>query len=268
MEDAPSVEVGVYAANEDVDHSGDVAPVEVDDVGESVQEVTLNSSLKARLDFWTRCQKKGPTWAFFSVTGDSESLADSDIPQVQSMDLACVLCSRGRIKWKKSNGSSTLRMHVKNKHGSELDEFLKHLDEGRSLKKRKQHPTAASKKATKLRTIKEALRMGNRTYSVEHVENQKFETNTVLYICKGLAPLSTVECPWFARLVLSLDPKLRIPSRSRLCRTLLPKIAHETRETYVTSTLINAPAISLTFDLWMSCGNMDIFSVLAHTLDE
>lgn len=134
--------------------------------------------------------------------------------------------------------------------------------------KRKKSQISNDEKRFKLRKITEALRMGQKAYHVDNVVNKSFEDDVVLYICKSLSPLSTVQCPWFDRLMLGRDAKLQIPNRSRLCRTLLPKAVEFTRKTYVTATLDRSPIIALTFDLWMSYGNMDIFSVLAHTLDE
>lgn len=253
----------------------EVEPVGVEEVRPSVEEVpeneveSLNAQLCERRKFWIAGSKKGPAWAFFCVSGDSADLSEGEIITAQTLELACALCARGRIRWKKENGSSSLRAHVKQKHDAELSGFLTYLkDATGSTSKRKKSQISNDGKRFKLRTITEALRMGQKTYHVNNVENKRFEDDVVLYICKSLSPLSTVQCPWFARLILGRDAKLQIPSRSRLCRTLLPKAVEFTRKTYVTATLDRAPIIALTFDLWMSCGNMDIFSVLAHTLDE
>lgn len=65
-----------------------------------------------------------------------------------------------------------------------------------------------------------------------------------------------------------VDLRLTFPSRKTLSSYMLPSLARETKEQYAVKCIRDSLAVSLTFDLWMSRGSKDVFSVICHWLDD
>jgi len=76
-------------------------------------------------------------------------------------------------------------------------------------------------------------------------------------------PLSLVEEPSFRKIIADIDPRLNPISRSRLSRTLIPKIYQEI-ETDVKAQVDAIAASCLSYDLWMTRKNEEIFSLVSH----
>ncbi len=102
-------------------------------------------------------------------------------------------------------------------------------------------------------------------YPLDSKKQKEFEKNVGLLVGKGLVPMYIVEVPWFAKMVLHCDPKLTLPSRKNVAKAILPDLAKSSLD-IVTESTQAAPAVCISFDLWMCNGAQDIFSIMSHSL--
>jgi hypothetical protein len=99
--------------------------------------------------------------------------------------------------------------------------------------------------------------------------NQKlFEEDLTLSIAKELVPLSFVEVPFFRRLVMRQNPCLVFPSRQALLNNILPRLAKQTKERFILSTLKSCHSCTISFDIWISKAKMDTFVMIVHFLND
>ena len=215
------------------------------------------------LRFWTYeslGRKKAESWAFFQSVSP-----DANIATGIELNLKCCICNGG-LRWRRKNGTSCLINHVVAKHKDLLLAFCA----------ANAHSSSSSVRRSKL-IQKSTNHVGNNdirkhfkgaSYSASNHIQVSFMKNLTLLVGKALRPLRTVECPWNRRLVADLDPRIKFPCRKTFTASILPKFAGETRTTYVINHMKYASCVTITFDLWMSRGAQDIFSVMAHWLDE
>ncbi len=102
---------------------------------------------------------------------------------------------------------------------------------------------------------------------MDNKKQKEFEKNVGLLAGKGLLPIYIVEFPWFAKMVLHCDPKLTLPSRKKVTKAILPDLAQSSLD-IVTASTQAAPAVCISFDLWMSNGAPDIFSNMSHSISQ
>ena len=105
--------------------------------------------------------------------------------------------------------------------------------------------------------------IATKKYNKCHTHQASFEENIVDLVAKAFTPLSLVDCREFRKLISSLDPRIVTFSRSRLSRKFIP-LKYEDVEYDVMKELNNGPYVILSFDLWISVKNEDIFSISAH----
>ena len=86
-------------------------------------------------------------------------------------------------------------------------------------------------------------------------------------MAKAYTPLALVDCREFRKLISSLDPRIVPVSRSRLSIKLIP-LNYDAVESDVIKVLNNSPYAVLSFDMWISVKNEDIFSISAHHYTE
>ncbi len=77
--------------------------------------------------------------------------------------------------------------------------------------------------------------------------------------------MCTVEVPWFAKMVLHFYEKLASPFRKKITKALLPNLAKSSLD-IVSESMQSAPAVSISFYLWMHNGGKDIFSIMSHSI--
>lgn len=68
-------------------------------------------------------------------------------------------------------------------------------------------------------------------------------------------------------MITGLNAKIIVQSRCRMTEVIILQIANDVCLEYVKPALDLLPTMALSHDLWMSCGNQDIFLVLAHIID-
>lgn len=94
-----------------------------------------------------------------------------------------------------------------------------------------------------------------------------FERNLGLYVGKALVPMFVVDSPWFNRLIMCLDAKIVMTSRRRLVEKILPSLVEEGKG-IMRESIKKSRVVSITFDLWITFGSKDVFSVMCHTLSD
>ena len=94
-----------------------------------------------------------------------------------------------------------------------------------------------------------------------------FLQNLVLLIAKGCIPLSLVESQWVQRFVFMCDSGINFPSRKQLVREHILAMFTKHMEQYVLPLVEKSTTVSVTFDLWMSCGTQDTFCMVVNFPD-
>ena len=84
-----------------------------------------------------------------------------------------------------------------------------------------------------------------------------------LFIVRGMQPLSLVEDEHFRDFIKAIDPRITLPCRSTLTKTILPAIYAETKGKLAVE-LSQAKYISLTADCWTSSTMASYLTVTAH----
>ncbi len=104
---------------------------------------------------------------------------------------------------------------------------------------------------------------GSKTCYKRHDEFQKlFLTNLVLLTAKGYLPLRTCENAWMHRLVLRLDSKVMFPTQRTLVDEILLTMVNRCLNLYIQPLLVVTPTTMATFDLSMSEGQHDTFTLV------
>ena len=96
------------------------------------------------------------------------------------------------------------------------------------------------------------------------MQQLKHDENLVLMIGASNLPVSLVDNPGFVQYVRDIIPRILIPSRRKLTDNLLPSFIQKCMESTVITAFKSLASVSISFDLWMSRGCEDIFSVIAH----
>jgi hypothetical protein len=99
------------------------------------------------------------------------------------------------------------------------------------------------------------------------VQHAFFE-DLVLYIAKGYHLLSYVENPWLRHMVLRQCLHVVFPSQHQLVTNVLPNIVEKTREKCVLPSLASYITCTSSFDLWMSRGGHDIFTMVVSFINK
>jgi hypothetical protein len=71
---------------------------------------------------------------------------------------------------------------------------------------------------------------------------------------------------WFKCLVLHLCPKLNFPSKRQFSQDTLPRLVEKTIEVYVFHALAECYYATTIFNLWMSKGGYDMFTLVVNFL--
>nr|XP_055035499.1 E3 SUMO-protein ligase ZBED1-like [Misgurnus anguillicaudatus] len=147
------------------------------------------------------------------------------------------------VKYKWGN-TTNMKSHLLNHHPEKLRE-----DTGNKIQ-------------TGQKTIKEAF-----TASLSHNSTRAQDITRRIgeFIAKDLQPFSVVDNEGFRRLVNTLEPKYKIPSRPYFSQTCLPAIYKETMAK-VAQSLKQAESISLTTDGWTSRATQSYVTITAHAM--
>lgn len=93
-------------------------------------------------------------------------------------------------------------------------------------------------------------------------------TNAVAFhVAKDMIPIYTVEKPSFKRLLQTLDPRYKMPSRKYFSEQVLPKMYSDVREK-VTAKLNNVGRFSTSSDLWSIWTMEPYMSLTVHYIDD
>lgn len=275
--------------------------------GAEVGEVDCISNdircIQRRAEIWKKFSAKKKTssvWAFYRPSGlvederidknegftkrinDAGEELDDEVEQSSKFDfysctivLECAVCldndgNKVKRTWKKSSGTNAMLLHVKKAHNLLWDKWNKYVanrDAGQPEAKKRRTNQSSSLSSSR-KSIIELIRGGIRqTYRKEHPKQLEFEENLCLLVGKALLPLHFVDQPWMIRSYMCLDPMIEIPGRKRFVHTILNDCCRSIRVKHVEPKISSALCSVLSFDLWMSTGNYDIFSVMAHVID-
>jgi len=228
-------------------------------------------NLEKNLKSWEAVNRRSQVWAFF--TKHESSRVESTASESSSSDkeiVRCVLChphstvtkvarKTGILAYSSKTGTSSLNQHLLNHHGQEKTAFDRYCEQ----KLVEPAPKKQKQQADMLQFV-----VKSKKYDSSHPSQIRFDNALVLYVARGLAPLSVVDSPEFKFLVSTADPRLNVWSRRKLTHTLLPKFSEMLQEEVVLPALQRNLAVALAFDLWMSKPAHDVFAVTAHFVDE
>lgn len=205
--------------------------------------------------------------------------ASRAINMTTSQTLRCIICHSGNIgaqsratqarkgivSYNSTHGTSSMKHHLTSNHNVIFEKYIDQLEiEEASRSARKK----SKKRDTIPPTTISAFFGASRPYASTDPHQLSFMEDLLLYICKSYQPLSTVEDPWFRRLVLSQNPRVVFPSRRQLMREHLPAMVAKTMEKFVLPLLETCDTATATFDLWMSRGGVDTFTLVVNFLSK
>lgn len=213
-------------------------------------------------------RRDSPAWAFFET--EDHSLTRNTLKKAREYKLKCMVCSgngnnnrtKGIIKFVVANGSKSLITHAK-KHESLFIRVAEALKEKRALTEEVEG--GARKKTTVMDAL---MRASKDKYDKDNPKQIKFERNICYLVCKDLAPFRVVCHEGLQRVVYDLDPRITFPSAWQLTNKILPQMVKGVVDGVVKPLLDSADFVSFSFDLWMSAGNQDIVSLVAHVLSD
>lgn len=143
--------------------------------------VLLNKQLWEHHMRWLNQRKKGECWGFFwheDMFGNAQEFS-----QAKLLNLKCIISAekkenRGKIVWKKENGSSTLLTHCRTHHSSfEYDRFKTYVNEKSTAKKKRLRKTEISKMSNMKKMTLFYKSTNEKPYTKNSTENVKFKTN-------------------------------------------------------------------------------------------
>ena len=172
---------------------------------------------------------------------------------------------KGLVKYSKANGITAMRKHIDMAHPHLVS--LRVAQVGQTAKV--EHNRQASKKRLLPSGSSITTFFGSMNpYKKMDQQHIHFTEDLVWYLAKGYRPLSTVENPWFRRLVLRQAPRVVFPSRKQLVEDALPAMVTKTMDRYVLPSLASSVTASASFDLWMSRGGVDTFALVINFLSD
>jgi hypothetical protein len=210
-----------------------------------------------------------PAWGFFKTV--DEALTPKSLKSSKQYKLKCIVCTtrettirgKGTIKFVAESGSKSLITHAK-KHEALYLRLISALTAKRALL-----DGGEESPEKKWLSVLDQMKEGSKAkYDKFDPKQMRFERDICYLVCKDLAPFRVIDHEGFVKLVYHLDPKITVPSTWYLTNTLIPQLRKDTVDGYVKPLLASADYVSFSFDLWMSKGNEDIYSLVAHILSE
>jgi hypothetical protein len=197
---------------------------------------------------------------------------DEQFKACEEYKLICSICKsednirkgKGVISFVKSSGSKSLITHAK-KHEALFIQVSEAIEE----KRKKVLDADITNPQKKRQTVLDMLKKGSQEkYDKDDPKQVGFEKDIGYLVCKDLAPFRTVSHFGFQKLVYRLDPKITVHSTWYVANVILPSMRNHVVENTVKPLLESAQFCSLSFDLWMSVGNQDIYSLVAHVMSD
>ncbi len=94
------------------------------------------------------------------------------------------------------------------------------------------------------------------------MSQKEFLEDLGLLIVKNNLPIQFVESMWLKHLILCLCPKLNFPSRQQFSQDILLGLVEKTNQLYVFLALAECHFVRVNFNLWMSKGAYDVFTLV------
>ena len=197
-------------------------------------------------------KKQYPIWDYFTVAEDTTVAL-------------CKVCfetiSRGG-KCTKTFNTSNMVYHLKVKHSSEYADYKKKDD---SLKAVKASSSSCSK------PVQHSLRSvvaNTRQWDINDPKASAIHRRLVEMIAVDCQPFSIVDDAGFQRLIHSLEPRYKIPSRKYIAEKITPTVYEEIRESVATA-ISNAMNFSFTTDIWSTIiSSHSLISLTCHWITD
>ena len=218
------------------------------DESTSAESVTPRSSVSPSP---LGCPRKSLVWDHF-VFDSSSGKSLCQVPDSSTEDAedssSPVLCGHvipGKFP-------SNLRQHLKSRHGAVYQKLLqseeKQKEEREALKHKSTHgPTPIRTQ----RTLGEIVK-SQRKYEKESLKYQTITQKLAIFIASSSVPNSIVENEEFRSLILTLDPRYQVPSRS-LISVEIDRVLLDLKEK-IQSYLMDAQKVSICADVWTKKG--------------
>jgi len=87
-----------------------------------------------------------------------------------------------------------------------------------------------------------------------------------LFIVRSMQPLSLIEDENFRAFIKTIDPRITLPCRSTLTKTILPEIYAEAKARLIVE-LAQTSSVALTADCWTSSTMASYLTVTAHFIN-
>lgn len=102
---------------------------------------------------------------------------------------------------------------------------------------------------------------------IEHVQEQFFG-DLVFYIIKSYHTLSFLKNIWLNRLVLHQLGRVVLFIKQQFTSEINPNMVTKTMEHHILPFFDEATMVTTTFDLWMSCGEFNTFSLVVNCINK
>lgn len=194
----------------------------------------------------------------------------------------CILCrKRSKSKFKFDLGQRQLPLHFQQKHNdspwirvskSEMQKaFREYTGKYSTTRAKRNLEDADADQSVKKKARKSGQMTSHFTplNPIPYKKTDKRVTDFKRVLCDAIAatmmPLNYLDVPEFKKLLQFLDPKMPIPSRSTVSRTLFPNRFQALKVGAVRKIIDGLPVVSVSFDLWMTetCGR-ELLGVNVH----
>ena len=162
-------------------------------------------------------KRRSPIWDYFVVAEDTT---------VASCKVCCETISRGG-KCAKTFNTSNMVYHLKVKHSSEYADYKKKDD---SLKAVKASSSSCSKP---VQHSQHSVVAKTRQWDINDPQASAIHRRLVEMIAVDCQPFLIVDDAGFQRLIHSLEPRYKIPSRKYIAENITPTVYEEIRESAV-----------------------------------
>eukprot|EP01135_Chromosphaera_perkinsii_P004032 Nk52_evm45s266 gene=Nk52_evmTU45s266 len=226
---------------------------------------------------------QGKQGKFFEGKAVEEKQEPKKTKKERDYDLRATECYERWKKWyssgvvgmfKYSNASKSVPRHVETQHKKILRALTTIIEESQ-CDNTKENPfkkpasVVRSKKGSSVGLTAENIA---KFFSVNgdsssYQKQQYFKEDIILFFCKARAPASLYENVWLRRAFLRQNAELKFVSRRTFITKDIPALSARVKKD-VQCDINSSLGGSISFDLWMSRANEDVFSLCYHFVDD
>lgn len=243
---------------------------------DTVSRPSLEDILETGAKIWSSQKRSTLSWKFFRPLDPNCLLGTKDEPLV----IFCAICgpplasqlvgiTPGLIRYHHSNGTSSMKTHLTKLHTAE---WCRAVEKEKTKVEQDKANSPAKRRKVEGTPTPGQLRLsftGSREEKWGKKDPRQIQQccGIAVYAAKTYIPLAHWDHPFTIAHYQQIIPAFTSPSRKQLTQKWVPRVAQETMERFVKPLLAQCETGSMTYDLWMSRGNLDIFGLVWHFLD-